>query len=102
MLLLPPSSTLFPYTTLFRSQNGICHVFSSYAFTYSTVRFLLSGREPRPRVEIVSPFAEPLQLLINAPAVTDQSLERSRLPGTDRPQPVWITSGLPTIREVMA
>src|SRR5438128_4561853 len=76
MLLLPPSSTLFPYTTLFRSQNGICHVFSSYAFTYSTVRFLLSGRELRPRVEIVSPFAEPLQLLINAPAVTDRKSTR--------------------------
>jgi len=33
---------------------------------------------------------------INAPAVTKQSLEGSRLSGTDRPLPVWITSGLPS------
>jgi len=66
------------------NQNGICHVFSSCAFTCSKVRFLLSGREVRPRVEIVLQFAEPLQLLRNAPAVSDQSLERSQLPVTDR------------------
>src|SRR6266849_4704490 len=64
------------------TRMGFAMFFSSCAFTYSKVRFLLSGRELRPRVEIVLQFAEPLQLLRNAPAVSDQSLERSRLPGT--------------------
>src|SRR6266550_5147044 len=30
----------------------------------------------------------------NAPAVSEQSLERSRLPGTDPPAPTWFTSEL--------
>jgi hypothetical protein len=45
---------------------GFAMFFSSCAFTYSKVRFLLSGRVLRPRVEIVLQFAEPLQHVINA------------------------------------
>jgi len=37
---------------------------------------------------------------INALAVTDRLLVRSRLPGTYPHVPIWITSGSPTIRDL--
>src|SRR5438094_10485195 len=72
MIRRPPRSTLFPYTTLFRSRSGAadCHLFRQSAALAAFGGLALSGRQPGRRrseehtSELQSPYDLVCRLLL--------------------------------------
>src|SRR5438034_4697009 len=85
MLPRPPSSTLFPYTTLFRSR--LPFTVSLHAFPLRTSSTSLVFRRARP---VASPHARPRESALDAGCVPG----RPNLPDGARPPSRWSGDGL--------
>src|SRR5437764_3684660 len=98
MIRRPPSSTLFPYTTLFRSMVGMNHRFRS---DVQAVRGFLAGgdRSEEHTSELQSPMYLVCRLLLEKKKNQDP---RARLMGTGQPAAVRCVPGCVADRTTLA